>query len=254
MADKNQFQQALERLGSSASLKEAKEHCHSIDNKWDVGIDTVFKTLLKYPELASGAIKANEDKIFIQKWVHKYFTGYENRPSQKTGNPPKGVADTIIDNAIKTRFELLNENELNNIKYAHRISETVEMLIGDFLEEYLAIILPRYSWHCAWGATIKAVDFVSENNRLLQIKNRSNSENSSSRAIRKGTTIEHWFRIHAGKGETYWDRLNEICGADIILSEEDFRTFVIKSIKDNPACIGIDQDSPLLIKKHFELF
>ena len=30
--------------------------------------------------------------------------------------------------------------------------------------------LKAYGWHCAWGETVKSVDFVHEDGRLLQIK------------------------------------------------------------------------------------
>ena len=57
------------------------------------------------------------------------------------------------------------------------------------------------------AALVKKIDFIKiENNkyRLLQIKNRDNSENSSSAAIRDDTTIEKWFRTYSLTGKTNW--------------------------------------------------
>ena len=59
---------------------------------------------------------------------------------------------------------------------------------------------------------------------LLQIKNRSNSENSSSAAIRIGTDIQKWYRIKAESGHTNWDKLQKDTG--VVLSEDDFYAFI----------------------------
>jgi hypothetical protein len=78
---------------------------------------------------------------------------------------------------------------------------------------------------------------------LLQIKNRSNSENSSSSTVRVGTEIEKWFRIKADRIEYMWEKLNDICGTTE-LSEESFVIFVQKTISDNPKCLAIEPDNP----------
>jgi transcriptional regulator with XRE-family HTH domain len=67
-------------------------------------------------------------------------------------------------------------------------------------EEYLAEKLLPYGWYCCWGETMKSVDFCTQNGDLLQVKNRSNSENSSSNKIRQGTAIIKWHRINASNG------------------------------------------------------
>jgi hypothetical protein len=60
--------------------------------------------------------------------------------------------------------------------------------------------------------------------KLLQIKNRSNSENSASASVRAGTIIEKWFRINSMTGQTYWGSLPE--NQDGKCSEEGFYEFV----------------------------
>lgn len=96
---------------------------------------------------------------------------------------------------------------------------------------------------CAWGETVKSVDFVHEDGRLLQIKNRSNSENSSSITVRHGTEIEKWFRIKADRVEYMWNELNAICKTNH-LSEESFVQFARDTIKSNPACLAIESQNP----------
>ena len=91
---------------------------------------------------------------------------------------------------------------------------------------------------------MKAVDFIHEDGRLLQVKNRSNSENSSSSAVRKGTDIEKWFRIRADRIVYMWDTLNKKCGTDT-LSEKSFVQFAQTTIKNNPSCLAVEAEKSL---------
>lgn len=81
---------------------------------------------------------------------------------------------------------------------------------------------PLYGWIWCNGNVLRAIDFCSSDGAvLLQIKNKSNTENSSSSAIRTGTTIEKWYRLGtrtvAGeKLPSYkWDSLNDIINAHV---------------------------------------
>lgn len=120
---------------------------------------------------------------------------------------------------------------------------SAENILGLILEEYLYVNLRQFGWHCAWGETVKSVDFIHESGRLLQIKNRSNSENSSSSAVRNGTEIEKWFRIRADTGQYMWAGLNNICGTTH-LSEQEFSNFVRATISSNPDCLAIEPHNP----------
>ena len=83
---------------------------------------------------------------------------------------------------------------------------------------------------------MRSVDFVKPPADLagewvaLQIKNRDNSENSSSKAIRDGAQIIHWFRCFSKKDKTNWAAFpDEVLRAD--LSEDEFRAFVKDYLK-----------------------
>src|SRR6202453_1801536 len=67
------------------------------------------------------------------------------------------------------------------------------------------------SYYAGWiwcsGTSVKAVDFIhydEKNNEwnLLQVKNRDNTENSSSSKIRDNTTIKKWFRTYSQRDTT----------------------------------------------------
>ena len=103
---------------------------------------------------------------------------------------------------------------------------TIEGMVGNLLEEYLATILHPYGWYCCWGSTIDAVDFCKEDGSLLQVKTSNNSENSSSIRVRNGTEIRIWFRRFFNKANTFnWVALNEIIGRDIFNEEDSERKF-----------------------------
>ncbi len=104
----------------------------------------------------------------------------------------------------------LDKTRLAQIKDEHALSMAAENVIGDLLERYLASVLDPHGWIWCSGTMVKAVDFVKPPTtargrwRLLQVKNRDNSENSSSSAIRDGTTIEKWHRTFAKKTGANW--------------------------------------------------
>lgn len=129
---------------------------------------------------------ADEDKR--KKFVKKFFNAYRNRPSIKKGNPSKTIPDPLVAELATIRIN----NQYNNkeITKLHRASMASENLIGALLEEYIAINTIDKGWANCWGSTILATDFVSIRGERLQIKNKTNTENSSSNKIRVGTNID----------------------------------------------------------------
>lgn len=236
---------AIQNLGKAEAIKFARLIAAAEGIDWNLGISTVFNAIASDPERAPGNIggKVGNEESLIRKWILKYQNGIEGRASVRKSNLPGTIADPIIEEIIGTRLAALAESDLNKITYAHRLGMSAENILGFILEEYLADNLYGFGWHCAWGETVKSVDFVHENGRLLQIKNRSNSENSSSSAIRSGTQIEKWFRIKADRVEYMWESLNEICGTTF-LSEAGFVSFAKNIIKSNPGCLAVEEENP----------
>lgn len=235
---------ALADLGVDRSIILARRIARDLNIKWEDGVGTVFNAIVKDPARVPGNIGGINDSEndAIKKWLKKYQGGKDGRASQRTSNVSGTVPDPIIDEIISAKIVRLTEIDLGKIRDAHRLSMSAENILGLILEEYLAIHLEPHGWHCAWGETIKSVDFVHKDGRLLQIKNRSNSENSSSSAVRDGTEITKWFRIKANRIEYMWESLNTFCGTDT-LSEESFIAFVQATLKANPACLAIEQSN-----------
>lgn len=239
------LQNVLNKLDPKQALEQAVQAAELHEVSWDEGINAVFSVITKDTALAPTNVRNSKDgKISaIEKWVLKYHRGFCGRASQRVSNPPGTLADPIIESIIGARLTHLNDDDLNKISYAHRLGMSAENILGLFLEEYLADNLSEFGWHCAWGETVRSVDFVKETGELIQIKNRSNSENSSSSRVRDGTLIKKWYRIEASKVEYKWDLLNKMCGIGT-LSEKQFVAFVHKILKANPRALAVESRNP----------
>ncbi|WP_286192764.1 SinI family restriction endonuclease [Escherichia ruysiae] len=153
---------------------------------------------------------------------------HESRLPRKP-TPPTTVPDEVVSIVLNISFNIQPEN-LERIKEEHRLSMAAENIVGDLLERYLAEKLEPSGWIWCSGTSVKAVDFIhydEKNNEwnLLQVKNRDNTENSSSSKIRDNTTIKKWFRTYSQRDATNWDNFpDEVSSKN--LNEEDFRAFV----------------------------
>lgn len=176
---------------------------------------------------------------YLAKWFNSYNTGYESRPSVKIGRKSDTVPDEIIKALFAYHYDIEPE-DATKMERAHSVMMSLENLTGELLEEYLSIRLADFGWKCAWGSTIKAVDFSHATKGLLQVKNSDNSENSSSSAIRAGTDIQKWFRrFSRKKGEYNWQALVDITECQT-LSEWDFRKFCLEVLKNNKKVMAVD--------------
>jgi hypothetical protein len=157
--------------------------------------------------------------------AERYFSSY-----RKSDFPaiPGTVPDEMVSVVMQEAFGYSIE-QCEQIKHEHQHSMCSENCVGKLLERYLDSILRPHGWHWCCGDFIKAIDFVSKTDDdkwlALQIKNRDNSENSSSSAIRKGTSIQKWFRSFSKKGGTNWEKLPELMRG-YELNEQGFIAFV----------------------------
>ena len=147
------------------------------------------------------------------------------------------VADPAVDTVLEA-FGTVPKNQLPLYSQYHRLSMAAENKIGTLLEEYLAEHLESKGWFWCCGNIIKGVDFFRAGRpvTLLQVKNRDNSENSSSERIRdllrkEGCPVEiqKWHRCQSRDGKACWDEFPEP-GGKAALTEKDF----LKFIRDYP--------------------
>ena len=139
--------------------------------------------------------------------AERYFPSY-----RKSDFPavPGTVPDEMVSIVMQEAYGY-TAKQCEHIKIEHQHSMCAENCVGALLERYLDSILRQQGWHWCCGDFVKAVDFIRINTDgtwlALQIKNRDNSENSSSSAIRNGTPIQKWFRSFSKSGETNWGNL-----------------------------------------------
>lgn len=157
----------------------------------------------------------------------RYFSAY-----QKSDFPslPGTVPDEMVSIVMQEAFGY-SEEQSKKIKIEHQYSMSAENCVGALLERYLDSVLRPNGWHWCCGDFVRAVDFIGRNKGgtwlALQIKNRDNSENSSSSAIRNGTAIQKWFRSFSKSGATNWNNLPKLMRG-YSLDEEGFIDFVRK--------------------------
>jgi hypothetical protein len=136
--------------------------------------------------------------------------------------PPTTIPDPLVSLVLEVHFEV-SHSQLERVRREHSLSMAAENAVGGLLERYIAEVVETRGWVWCSGDTAKSIDFIRRSGRdwkKLQVKNRDNSENSSSAAIRDGTDIEKWYRTKSRSGETRWEDFPEVG-----LSEEKFQNF-----------------------------
>lgn len=204
------------------------------------GIDIVFKIWESIDEGKN-----------ISGFFGNFLKGFQNRPSVRTSNPTKTVSDPLVDSLLKAKIPSFSDFDIDLIRFGHRASMAAENITGLILEEYVHDSLIKYGWSCCWGNCIKAVDLCSNKGDLIQLKNKSNTENSSSNKIRVGTEIKKWYRFNAYNGSTCWNELNAMTNTPSLLSEEKFREFAYKLVKANPDVLYVNTSELNSVSKAF---
>lgn len=236
----------MKRLVESESLHALEAQIVEILRQQNItsnvqAITCILGILVQNPELAPEYKSLPRDaKIILSWWLGKFHHSYSNRISQRTSNYPGTMPDKMVSKIINARLNRLSDAELKRISDAHRLSMSSENILGLLLEEFLATHLIKYGWFCAWGESIKSVDFVSAKGLVLQVKNRSNSENSSSSKVRSGTKIMKWHRVNATTGRYNWEALNAMIGGECTLSEDSFEAFVKETLRANPDALAVE--------------
>lgn len=195
----------------------------------------VCNFLADNPDRISCRSKKNIPSIETQDGLEvlakRYFSAYN-----KSDFPtiPVTVPDEMVSIVMQEVYGY-SIKQCEQIKIEHQHSMSAEGCVGSLLERYLDSVLRSHNWYWCCGDFVRAIDFVSKTNDnkwiALQVKNRDNSENSSSSAIRSGTEIEKWFRSFSKTGKTNWNNLPKpMQGYN--LSEQGFVDFVKSYLRE----------------------
>ena len=208
----------------------AAKECGIDDESELLKFQTICAFLADNPGLLSWRGKGEKPKPTtrwgIGQLAKKYFGA---RAKKDWPAEPTTVPDEAVSIVIRAVYGY-TAAEAERIKAEHQHAMSAENIVGSLLERYIASVMEAHGWVWCAGDFVKAVDFVKQKAdnagwQAVQVKNRNNTENSSSAAIRQGTDIEKWFRSFAKKQATNWDKFPEpeFRGK---LSEAGFRNFL----------------------------
>ena len=224
-------------------IARAKEIANKLGKAWDDRLERLLRFSARNPAAfptRRGKKKidsaAEVDDSYLNAYIGRY---YRDREGVIVLKDIKTKPDPAVDEVLKA-FKKVPPEDLERIGEAHRLSMQAENIVGKLLEGYVARLLESKGWIWCCGETMRSVDFIKDEEgeevRLLQVKNRDNSENSSSSAIREGTKIEKWYRSSSRTGKTRWNKLqeNSDAGEDEQCSEDGFYKFVIDAASQKP--------------------
>ena len=206
----------------------------------EAGLAEAFAEICNFlhdnPEYLSWRSRKNypdiTDPLGLRQLADKYFKGYRRIDFPKE---PSTIPDEAVSIVMSAAYGY-SIDQRERIKIEHQHAMSAENCVGALLERYLDSVLRAKGWHWCCGDFVKAIDFIRRDQNgqwlSLQIKNRDNSENSSSSAIRNGTPIQKWFRSFSKKASTNWANLPpHMRGFN--LSEQGFLQFIESYLTEN---------------------
>lgn len=217
-------------------------------------LDKLFSIACKSRDRFPNINAVSTEKEYLSRWVNDYYNAINNKPSTRTANPKSACSDPAIKKIVQMTQKLTNI-EADTQESHHNMFMSAENIQGNLLEEYIAEKVHAYGWLWCAGTTLRAVDFCThDGSYFLQVKNKSNTENSSSSNIREGTTIEKWYRLGtktvSGKKvpDYKWNLLNTIINTNLppdtdeslklcSMSEDDYIVFLSNVATKNNSII-----------------
>lgn len=190
----------------------------------------VMEFLENHPQMITKRRDTDEgiSPDFMERLAPAFLAGrYRNGPVL-----PTTIPDPVVKDILRYTYNV-PLCKLDAAVDFHLQAMGAENFIGWILEAYIAYYAEPEGWAWCSGELVRFVDFIKPENggwQLLQVKNRSNSENSASSSVRIGTPIQKWFRTFAATGKTNWEAFPDV-SLRKKLSEDGFRTFIISCLK-----------------------
>ncbi|MBW3090263.1 SinI family restriction endonuclease [Bifidobacterium miconisargentati] len=187
--------------------------------------------------------------MYFTTWAKKYFNAWKVLPSQRIASPKGAATDPALIKMVEPRAGSIYI--ARDWASYHNLFMSAENVGGNLLEEYIYTKVCNYGWMWCRGEVLTAVDFCSMGKeRFIQIKNKSNTENSSGKGFREDHDADKWYRMEAQKKDgniiTRWSDLVKIIqegapdGVNVptdIMTEESYLDFVRNAAAANPALI-----------------
>ena len=215
----------------------------NVDMSFFYNLDKIFSIMLENRDRFPRVVVSGENnpQLYLTRLVKGYCDAMNCLPSQRIASPKTSCTDPAI-RIIVQHTQRCSDEVAANGEYIHNLFMSAENVQGNLLEEYIARNVRPYGFLWCNGNIMRAVDFCDTFGRVfLQIKNKNNTENSSSSNIREGTTIKKWYRLgtrtEAGfkKPVFKWMDLNDIINSNktegftsrpCYMNEEDYNKFL----------------------------
>jgi hypothetical protein len=219
-------------------VAESKHRLGNLEGLLSFAFDYPFLLNKKRGIQFSPALPVSQLRVYLSALLKSHF---DKRCQRVSIQPVSTVPDPAVDVVLEATSGIPKQR-LREASELHRLSMAAENKVGELLEVYLATALEPDGWLWCCGNLIQGVDFfrVGKSTELLQIKNRSNSENSSSSRIRelietKGcpVAITPWYRIEASSGATCWEKLpgnSRMALADEARFQQFLREYLAKPV------------------------
>lgn len=190
------------------------QYSHQDFNDLDLIFKIVCRLRDRFPAIN---LKGEQNpQIYIDCWVRNYCSAANNLPSERIANRKSTCTDPAI-RIIVQRTQELTDTQVEHGELTHNLFMSAENIQGNLLEEYIAFNTRPYGFLWCKGSVLHAIDFCnSDGSLLLQVKNKNNTENSSSSNVREGTTIKKWYRLGTRtvkgvkKPKYRWEILNDL--------------------------------------------
>ncbi|WP_461244145.1 SinI family restriction endonuclease [Secundilactobacillus muriivasis] len=238
----NEFDSVLSRSEFTAIFPDNSEIKANFRKLFEIALSDMNHL---FPNLNVKAT-STDPKDYITKWVNRYKSALQTPPSSRIAEISKSAVDPVLEIMVQ-EYQKLSKKEVEEESRVHQLFMSAENVQGNLLEEYIASVAEPQGWIWARGETLRACDFVKPQGTItsfVQIKNRDNTENSSSSAIREGTQIKKWNRLKTITRNKkplpcfMWDKLNELMELEgVKTSEEDYEHFLREVVKVNPNVI-----------------
>ena len=215
-------------------------------------LDYIFSIASQDTSLFPGINGVTTPQAYLNRWVKNYLDAINNLPSKRTANPKSACTDPAIRVIVKATQGMTDAEALDGEK-CHNLFMSAENIQGNLLEEYIASKVKLYGFLWCAGNVLHAIDFCNTSGTMLiQIKNKSNTENSSSSAIRTGTSIEKWYRLGTRTSggvkvpDYKWAGLNALINNSktnghglqpCAMSEDDYQAFLSRVASANHSLI-----------------
>ncbi len=194
-------------------------------------------------------------RLWFSKWVRKFAVEWHSLPSSRVAKPKNTVTDEALIHMVAAPAFAGSVRTAYAWAAHHSLFMSAENVGGNLLEEYIAAKIAPFGWIWCRGKILTAIDFCNEScTALFQVKNKSNTENSSGKGFREDRGAPMWYRMRAerrhGVVETYWENLVKMVrsGAtrgtvpDDLMCEADYLAYIDKVAAANPELITDEEN------------